>query len=111
MDGDGVQDLAVGAGGDNGGGTDQGAVHIHFMNTNGSVDSTVEINNGTENGPTLSDSDQYGISITNMGDLDGNGLNDLAVGAYADDGTGTNQGAVHIHFMNDDLDPPSAHLM
>ena len=40
------------------GGDDRGAVHIIFMNTDGSVDSTVEINDSTTNGPTLANADQ-----------------------------------------------------
>ena len=46
---DGVNDLAVGAYGDDEGGA-RGAVHIMFMNTDGSVDSTVEINDSATNG-------------------------------------------------------------
>ena len=58
-------------------------VHIIFMNTNGSVDSTVEINSSTTNGPTIENGDQFGWSVVNMGDLDGDGVNDLAVGERA----------------------------
>ena len=103
LDGDGVNDLAVGAiQDDEGTGNNLGAVHIMFMNTDGSVDSTVEINDSTENGPTLSAGDEFGSSIANIGDLDGDGVDDLAVGASQDDGQGTNRGAVHIMFMNTD---------
>jgi len=102
LNNDGVNDLAVGALGDDGGGTNRGAVHIMYMNTDGSVDSTVEINDSTENGPTLSDDDEFGTSIANIGDLNNDGVNDLAVGALGDDGGGTNRGAVHIMYMNTD---------
>jgi hypothetical protein len=102
LNGDGVNDLAVGAERDDEGGTDRGTVHIHFMNTDGSIDSTVEINDSTSNGPELSDSDYYGQTIDNIGDLDGDGVNDLVVGAYEDDAGGDARGAVHIHFMNTD---------
>ncbi len=44
--------------------------------------STVEINDGTANGPVLNDSDQFGTSVANIGDLDGDGVSDLAVGAF-----------------------------
>ena len=60
MDGDGVNDLAVGARADDDGGSNRGAVHIIFMNTDGSVDSTVEINYSTTNGPTLTNDDSFG---------------------------------------------------
>ena len=106
LDGDGVNDLAVGAiQDDEGTGNNLGAVHIMFMNTDGSVDSTVEINDSTENGPTLSAGDEFGSSIANIGDLDGDGVDDLAVGAINNDGGQgilTNLGAVHIMFMNTD---------
>ena len=116
LNSDGVNDLAVGAHGDDmdesgniAGGTNRGAVHIFYMNTDGSVDSTVEINDSTANGPTLRNSDKFGISVANIGDLNGDGVNDLAVGAESDDmdesgnaAGGTNRGAVHIMFMNTD---------
>ena len=62
----------------------------------GDVTSTVEINSSTTNGPTLTNSDQFGMSVANIGDLDGDGVNDLAVGAALDDDGGANRGAVHI---------------
>ena len=78
-------------------------------NSDGSVDSTSVINDSTTNGPTLADSDQFGWSVANIGDLDGDGVNDLAVGANLDDmdengvaDEGDNRGAVHILFMNTD---------
>ncbi len=102
LDGDGVSDLAVGAYNDDGSGTDRGALHILFMNTDGSIDSTVEINDSTANGPVLADDDRFGHSVANIGDLDGDGVSDLAVGAHGDDGSGSDRGAMHILFMNTD---------
>ena len=55
------------------------------MNTDGSIDNTVEINDSTPNGPVLWDSDGFGTSVANIGDLNGDGLVDLAVGAYGDE--------------------------
>ena len=102
LDGDGVVDIAVGARGDDAGGTKRGAVHISFLNSDGSVKNTVEINDSTANGPSLADNDRYGISIASPGDLDGDGVSDIAVGAFFDDAGGTNRGAVHISFLNSD---------
>jgi len=102
LDGDGVSDIAVGAWGDDDGGDGRGAVHIMFMNTDGSIDSTVEINSSTTNGPVLTDLDQFGESVANIGDLNNDGVSDIAVGAWGDDDGGGQSGALHIMFMNTD---------
>jgi hypothetical protein len=46
----------------------------------------------------LDNSDFFGISVTSMGDLDGDGVVDLAVGAYRDDDGGSDRGAVWLLF-------------
>lgn len=102
LDGDPVPDLAVGAYYDDAGGSERGTVHIHFMNNDGSIKSSVEINGLTPNGPVLDDLDYYGSCVANLGLLDGDGVNDLAVGAYGDDAGGSGCGALHIHFLNSD---------
>ena len=78
MNGDGVNDLIVGANGDDEGGGARGAVHIMFMNTDGSVDSTVEINSSTTNGPTLTNSDWFGGAVAKGGKALANRGKDLA---------------------------------
>jgi len=107
LDGDGVNDIVVGVHGDDAGGNDRGAVHIIFLNTDGTPKSTVEINSNTVNGPTLSNDDLFGRSVSNIGDLDGDGVNDIAVGTIYDDEGGSNRGAVHIIFLNTDGTPKS----
>ena len=66
LDGDGVNDLAVGAYYDDTNGRNKGAVHIMYMNTDGSVKSTVEINDDTTNGPALSNDNRFGTSINHF---------------------------------------------
>ena len=117
LDGDGVNDLAVGATRDDTGvdengeltsATYRGAVYIMFMNIDGTAkDSSVEINDYTTYGPVLGDNDKFGSSVANLGDLDGDGVNDLAVGAIGDDEGCSDCGAVHIMFMNIDGTPKS----
>ena len=79
LDRNGVTDIVVGATQDDAGGNNRGTVHIMFMEGDGSVKSTVEINSDTTNGPTLTNTDQFGYSVENLGDLDGDGVTDLAV--------------------------------
>ena len=103
LDNDGVMDVAVGAGGDDDGGTDRGAVYILFLNTDGTVKSRQKISD-TEGGfaGSLDDSDGFPCSGDALGDLDGDGVTDLAVGALYDDDGGYNRGAVYILFLNMD---------
>jgi hypothetical protein len=101
LNGDGHEDIAVGASSDDDGGSGRGAVWILFLDSNGTVDSHQKISDtqGSFTG-ALSNSDQFGITVAAIGDLDGDGITDLAVGAQFDDDGGTNRGAVWILFMN-----------
>ncbi len=102
LDGDGVLDLAVGAKGDDTDGSDCGAVYILFMNTDGTVRESQKVANETGGGPTLNDVDQLGWSLASMGDMNGDGVTDLAVGALRDGTGGDDRGAVYVLFMNSD---------
>ena len=59
-------------------------------------------NSSTDLGNSLAANDNFGRDVTNIGDIDGNGADDLAVGAPGDDGNGSNTGAVYILLMNPD---------
>ena len=50
----------------------------------------------------LTDGDFFGDAITSLGDLDGDGVTELAVGADGDDDGGSNSGAVWVLFLNTD---------
>ena len=100
LDGDGVTDLAVGAYLDDTGGTDRGAIYVLFMNTDGTARSFQKIAHNTGGGPTLTNIDYFGRAASSLGDLDGDGLPDLAVGASGDDTGGTDRGAVYVLFLH-----------
>ncbi len=105
-DGDGTGDLAVGAIGDDDGGTGdnlRGAVWVLFLSPGGTVASHQKIS-ATAGGftGTLDAGDGFGRSLAALGDVDGDGIGDLAVGASEDDDGGTDRGAVWILFLNAD---------
>ncbi len=50
----------------------------------------------------LDNEDRFGVSVANLGDLDGDGVMDLAVGAPLDDDGGNDRGAVWILFLDYD---------
>ena len=103
LENDGVIDLAVGAPYDDDGGDDRGAVWILFMNSNGSVDINRKIsNNAGTFGGGLDDDDRFGASVAGIGDLNGDGFADIAVGAPYDDDGGDDRGAVWVLFLNAD---------
>jgi hypothetical protein len=100
VDGDGIPDLAVGAPGSDDGGTDRGAVWLLFLDETGKVSSDRQISSTNGNfGGKLDDGDLFGSAVSGIGDLDSNGIPDLAVGAPGDDDGGTDKGAVWVLFM------------
>jgi hypothetical protein len=104
FDGDGVPDIAVGACRDDDGGVNRGAIYLLFLARDGSVKAQKKISS-TQGGFTgaLDNLDEFGRAIVSLGDLDGNGVIDLAVGAIGDDDGGADwKGAVWILFMKGD---------
>ncbi|MFH2053498.1 MAG: integrin alpha, partial [bacterium] len=103
LDGDGVADIVVGTLWDDDGTTDAGAVWVLFLNTNGTVKSHQKIS-ATQGGFTgiLDPNDNFGSSVAGIGDLDGDGVADIVVGAECDDDGTTNTGAVWVLFLNTD---------
>ncbi len=99
LNGDNITDLAVGKIGDDDGASNAGAVYILFMNSNGTVQNYQKINSASI-GNSLNANDYFGSSITPIGDINNDGVIDLAVGAYGDDDGASNAGAVYILFMN-----------
>jgi hypothetical protein len=99
LDEDGVIELAVGAPQDDDGGQDRGATWILFMDGDGEVRSEVKISSDDNFDGNLSDGDQFGSAVADIGDLDGDNINDITVGAPLDDDGGTDRGAVWLLFM------------
>ena len=101
LESDGVSDLAVGAPFDDDNGENRGALWILFMDDDGRVDLEQKISDddGGFNGD-LDNNDRFGSAIAAIGDLNNDGVVDLAAGAPGDDDGGDDQGAVWILFMD-----------
>jgi PKD repeat protein len=100
LDGDGVTDIAVGVNYDNEGGFNRGSIYVLFLNTDGTVKAQQKISS-TEGGfgGQLDNGDEFGRALARIGDLDGDGVTELGVGSYDDDG-GESRGAVWILNLN-----------
>ena len=107
LDGDGVGDLAVGASGDGDGpagwSPGRGAVWILFLDVDGTVKSETKISStaGGFVGP-LADVDRFGTALAAPGDLEGDGIVELVVGAPGDDDGGQDRGALWILSLDSD---------
>ena len=109
IDGDDIPDIMVGAPGDDdsasGAGTNNGAVYIQFMRADGTVKEYTKLSNlsggasGEGFGGVIPNYADFGSSVTGIGDINGDNVPDVAVGAPFDD---YYKGAVWILMLNDD---------
>lgn len=100
LDNNGTVDLAVGSRRYN----DKGAVYILFMNPDLTIQSYNRIASHEGGFGNLDYQDYFGGAVVNIGDLDDNGIPELAVSAYRDDDGGNNKGAVYILFLDQNGD-------
>ncbi|MBK7445963.1 MAG: FG-GAP repeat protein [Ignavibacteria bacterium] len=91
FNGDGYSDVIVGANLNDAGGSNAGRAYIYY---GGSVmNSVVDI---TLTG--LAASDQFGLSVSTAGDINGDGYGDVIAGALLNDGGGSNAGRAYIYY-------------
>jgi hypothetical protein len=104
LDAGGVEDMVVGASGDDDDNTNAGAVYVFFMQTDNTAASYQKISDttGTPVGFDLSDQDKFGSGVNTTLDINDDGVQDLLVGAQGDDDGGNAFGAVYVLFMNTD---------
>ncbi len=98
-DQDGIEDIAVGARLDDDGGTNTGAIWLLFLNTDGTVKAHQKISS-TEGGFTgvINGGDGFGHGLGRLGDIDGDGVDDLAAAT----GHFMEPGIIWVLFMNPD---------
>ncbi|MBK8983682.1 MAG: FG-GAP repeat protein [Ignavibacteria bacterium] len=97
VNGDGYSDIVVGAKFNDAGGNDAGTAYIYFGGT--AMDNTADvILTGAAAG------DQFGYSVSSAGDVNGDGYNDIVVGALFNDAQGFNSGRAYIYFGGNAMD-------
>ena len=101
IDGNGVVDVVIGSPQFDGPGSDRGRVTVVLLEASGVPKSSQTITEG-DGGFTgvLDDFDGFGRSVTGLGDVNGDLIPDIAVGADGDDDGGDNFGAVWILFLD-----------
>jgi hypothetical protein len=102
-DGNGTDDLVVGAWQDDTGAKNEGALWVLFLEAPAQVAAHIKLAEGVGGfDGNLSTQDQFGGSVTAIADLDYDGVDEIAAGAFLDDDGGTDAGAVWVLFMNKD---------
>ncbi len=89
VDGDGYGDLLVGAPGDDDRGTDSGSVRIFSGRTGAVIRNLLP--------PQTAPGDRFGYGIGGAGDVDGDGYDDVVVGAPYNDAIGADAGAAYVY--------------
>ncbi len=108
IDGNGAEDLVVGAPADDEGDINEGSVYIVLLETTGELKAVNKISPLTSPALPLDPSDDLGYGVAAVGDLDGDGLSEIAASAANDDdsslsnGNGSNRGATYIIYPNAD---------
>jgi hypothetical protein len=93
LDGDGVDDWLIGADREDTNGAGAGAVYVMFGSTTGAADVSTQAG-AVLRGEALGD--HAGISVAGPGDVDGDGINDILVGAYDTDYGGSGAGSAYL---------------
>ena len=94
VDGDGYQDLVVGAPYHDDTADDAGAAYVYYGSSTG-------LSMATEQELLASDGqryDSFGFAVSSGGDFDGDGYDDVVVGAPNDDDSSANAGAAYVYY-------------
>jgi hypothetical protein len=99
VNGDGYADVIVGARLNDSGGTDAGRAYVYFGGPGADATSDLTLTGDAAD-------DQFGISVSGAGDVDGDGYADVTVGAPFNDTGGFNAGSAYVYVANGSLSAP-----
>jgi len=91
MNGDGFDDVIVGAYSNDAGGADAGRAHVYHGGP--AADAVPDL---TLTGAAAGDF--FGVSVASAGDVNGDGFDDVIVGAFLSDAGGGNSGAAYVYY-------------
>jgi hypothetical protein len=94
LNGDGYGDIVVGAGLWDGQATDEGRAYVYLGGPGGLAGAPTVLD------PTDNAGARYGYSVAGVGDVNGDGLADFAVGADAFDGAQAEEGRAYVYYGN-----------
>lgn len=101
VNGDGIADLIVASPNGDPGGSNRGEVSIMFGRTTSLAGSTIPLNTLGSEGVTINginNGDRIGSSVYSAGDVNGDGYDDVIIGAQFAEDAGTNRGEAYVVF-------------
>ena len=101
VNGDGLDDIIIGVRLADPNGSSSGASYVIFGKSDGNVVELSDIENGDSGGFVLngvSENDRSGRSVSGAGDVNGDGLDDILIGAYRADLNGSDSGVSYLVF-------------